>query len=171
MQTGPSFFSCQENTDTKRKNQMGVPTAGPILLGPPITRDEVIGRAKSWLRPSVSFSTDRRFENEHGRYRTDSSGFVCMALAAPEMSTDELTSTCLLVPRAELLAGDLLICAYYANTTRHAVIFERWTDRFRHAYLGMEQVHGIGTVRRTVLYPYEREQDSFLPRRYPMIQD
>jgi len=137
---------------------MSQPTAGTILLGPPITRDEVIARAKSWLRPSVSFHPGRRFANEHGRYRTDSSGFVCMALALPQTSIDELTAFCSLVSRDDLLAGDLLICAHHDTATRHS-------------YLGMEQVRGLGTVRRAVHYPYDQEQDAFLPRRYPMIQD
>ncbi|MGI5501432.1 hypothetical protein [Lentzea sp. CA-135723] len=142
-----------------------------VLLGPLITRAEVIVRAKSWLRPSVSFHPGRRFSNEHGRYRTDSAGFVCMALALPQTSIEELTAFCSLISRDDLLAGDLLICACHESATRHAIVFERWTDRSRDSYLGMEQVHGIGTVRRAVHYPYEKEQDAFLPRRYPMIQD
>ncbi|WP_394621469.1 hypothetical protein JNUCC0626_20925 [Lentzea sp. JNUCC 0626] len=150
---------------------MAHPTAGTILLGPPITRDEVIVRAKSWLRPSVSFHPGRRFANEHGRYRTDSSGFVCMALALPQTSIEELTAFCSLISRDDLLAGDLLICACDESPTRHAIVFESWADRFRRSYLGMEQVRDIGTVRRTVHYPYDQEQDAFLPRRYPMIRD
>ncbi|PWI11424.1 hypothetical protein DIZ27_05095 [Streptomyces sp. NWU339] len=56
------------------------------------------------------------------------------------------------VSLGDLKPGDLLIDADGSNTTRHVVIFEKWTDSSHTAYWAFEQRGGHGTDHRVRTY-------------------
>jgi hypothetical protein len=150
---------------------------GRILLGPVITRDLVMERARSWLRPAVDYSRTTLYRNRYGRYRKDSSGYVSMAWALPGhpphgpggLNTVGLEIVSTGINRDELCPGDVLVRAEGAREGRHVVLFAGWVDPTRTEYWGLEQVDGVGTIRRVMGYPYARDGGFYEPRRYVHI--
>lgn len=147
---------------------------GPEIGRGTISRDEIIGRAQSWLRPSVRYHQDSLHSNEHGTYRRDCSGYVSMAWGLPGAPPDlrggldilELASVGFDIIKTELLPGDALLRTDGTRDTRHVVIFERWADDERRGYWGFEQSRQYGTVHRVVHYPYEERASKYRPFRY-----
>ncbi|MGW6941589.1 hypothetical protein ACWGF3_21685 [Streptomyces xanthophaeus] len=96
--------------------------------GGPVTRDQVIARAKHWVDKDVQYSQSRWWKDDAtgGRYRQDCSGFVSMAWQLG----DSLTTRSLpqvadkLGGFSELEAGDAL-----NYPAAHALLFGGWTDR------------------------------------------
>src|SRR4051794_20978882 len=125
-----------------------------ILLGPDITRDQIIERAKSWLADEVAYSQTEMHENRYGRYRMDCSGFVSMAWSLPGypmlrdggLNTFGLASVSYPVSHKSLLPGDVLLRSDGTNMTRHVVIFDHWASR--DSYWGYEQAGDTGAVYR-----------------------
>jgi cell wall-associated NlpC family hydrolase len=154
-------------------------TARAIELGPKISRNRVIERARSWLVPGVSYSQVAFHENEYGRYRTDCSGYVSMAWALPGkppnrhggLDTVGLASVSAEIGKDELRPGDVLLRIEGTNLTRHVVIFAAWAGMERAAYWGYEQAGGIGTTYRVVPYPYEHGAGHYRQYRYVHIND
>ncbi|MGW7352165.1 hypothetical protein [Streptomyces sp. Z26] len=123
-----------------------------------LTPQEVLNRASTWLTANngaqVPYSQTQTWSDG---YRQDCSGYVSMALKlpAPGPNTVGLAGDRgLTTPIAlgNLKAGDLLIDADGSNTTRHVVIFEKWTDASHTAYKAYEQRGGHGTDHRTLTY-------------------
>lgn len=133
------------------------PSAGTrTRLGPPIRRSEIIERAESWLRPSVPYSANKFHHNEFGIFRTDCSGYVSMALQLPKpgpntvgLATSTYTKS---ITMAGLKQGDLVIDSTGTSTTRHVVIFDKWTSTAHTRYWVYEQEGGVGTAHDEVSY-------------------
>jgi hypothetical protein len=154
-------------------------TGRHIELGPRISRNQVIERARSWLAPSVSYSQIAFHDNEYGRYRTDCSGYVSMAWALPGkppnlhggLDTVGLAAVSYEIGKDELRPGDVLLRMVGTNLTRHVVIFAAWTGINRTAYWGYEQAGGIGTTYRVITYPYEHGANHYQQHRYIHVND
>jgi hypothetical protein len=139
-----------------------------------ISRNEVIERARSWLRPTVPYSQTAFHRNEYGRYRTDCSGYVSMAWALPGnppsrhggLDTRGLATVSVTIHEDELLPGDVLLRTNGTNLIRHAVIFSDWVDLDHNAYWGFEQAGGTGTTCRVIAYPYEHGAGHYRNHRY-----
>ncbi|MEV4316276.1 hypothetical protein [Actinocrispum sp. NPDC049592] len=142
-----------------------------ILLGPDVTRDQVMERARSWLTEEVPYSQTELHTNQYGRYRADCSGYVSMAWGLPGhpmlrdggLNTFGLAAVSYPVHHKDLLPGDVLLRSDGTNITRHVVIFDRWASR--NSYWGFEQAGDSGTTYRVQLYP----QRLYMPRRYVRI--
>ena len=145
----------------------------------PITRDEVLTRARSWLAPPIPYSQTSFHTNEFGCYRTDCSGYVSMAWALPGrppsrhggLDTVGLAAVSSPVAKDDLAAGDVLLLADGTRLTRHVAIFETWTDEHHTAYWGLEQLGGTGTTHRVIAYPYSLPPSSgrYQPHRHPHL--
>src|SRR4051794_15145793 len=97
-----------------------VPPSQPTapVPGGPVSRREVLERAQSWVTRGVRYLTaDGRCPasapDPHGRlYRTDCSGYVCMAWHVDgEPSTEKFGDLGGPIHRDELLPGDALLWA------------------------------------------------------------
>lgn len=122
---------------------------------PKVTRDQVIARAKTW-HPHTSSRVPYSQSKTHGGYRTDCSGYASMTLRLPKPgpNTVGLASSkySTRIKMSQLKKGDLIIDAIGSNTTRHVVIFEKWTSSKHTAYWAYEQRGGYGTDHRTRTY-------------------
>jgi hypothetical protein len=138
-----------------------------LELGPPISRNEIVTRARSWLRPEVAYGHAEFHDNEFGRYRRDCAGYVSMAWGLPERPFDTagLVALSVRIAKRELRAGDILARVDGARFNRHVAIFCGWADNTRDAYWGFELVGGIETVYRIIGYPYDKTAD-YQPFRY-----
>ncbi|MFW3469925.1 RICIN domain-containing protein [Streptomyces microflavus] len=95
--------------------------------GGPVTRQEVIQRAQSWVDRKVPYSTagSSRGPDDTGRtWRTDCSGFVSMTWRLPASETTRtLPRLTKQISRSELRPGDIL------NSPEHVVLFGGWIDQ------------------------------------------
>ncbi|GAA4305784.1 hypothetical protein BJY14_003760 [Actinomadura luteofluorescens] len=126
-----------------------------VAAVPKVTRDQVIARAKTW-HPHTSSRVPYSQSKTHGGYRTDCSGYASMTLRLPKPgpNTVGLASSTYSkrISMSQLKKGDLIIDAIGSNTTRHVVIFEKWTSSKHTAYWAYEQRGGYGTDHRTRTY-------------------
>jgi hypothetical protein len=158
---------------------MSTPRPMWSVTEPGITRDQIIERARSWLRPSVPYSQTQFHENEYGTYRTDCSGYVSMAWGLPGrppnphggLDTVGLAEVSYLIDKRQLRAGDVLLCPDGTNLTRHVAVFAQWADETEIVYWGFEQAGGTGTVFRPIHYPYEPVSGAFRAFRYAGVID
>ncbi|MET7637323.1 hypothetical protein [Streptomyces sp. NPDC005438] len=136
-----------------------------------ISRATVIKRAKTWLTANngsqVPYSQSKTFQG----YRTDCSGYASMALKYGKpgtntvgLATSDFTSK---IKMANLKKGDLVIDAKGSNTTRHVVIFEKWTSSAKNKYWAYEQRGGHGTDHRKLTYGLGSDEfDAYRPKKY-----
>ncbi|WP_445270772.1 hypothetical protein [Streptomyces sp. DSM 41634] len=96
--------------------------------GGPVTREQVIARAKDWVKEAVPYSMERWWKDDAtgGFYRQDCSGFVSMAWQLKESHTTQTLPSVAnrLAGFDQLEAGDALD---YPDA--HAVLFGGWTDK------------------------------------------
>ncbi|MFF0106042.1 C40 family peptidase [Streptomyces hirsutus] len=123
-----------------------------------VTPAEMLRRARTWLTADngsqVPYSQTSVWSDG---YRQDCSGYVSMTLGlwksgpnTVELASDRSLTTP--ISLGDLKPGDLLIDADGSNTTRHVVIFEKWTDSSHTAYSAFEQRGGHGTDHRVRTY-------------------
>ncbi|MFI2413715.1 peptidoglycan-binding protein [Streptomyces sp. NPDC018947] len=123
-----------------------------------VTPAEMLRRARTWLTANngaqVPYSQTSVWSDG---YRQDCSGYVSMTLGlwksgpnTVELATNRSLTTP--ISLGDLKPGDLLIDASGSNTTRHVVIFEKWTDSSHTAYTAFEQRGGHGTDHRVRTY-------------------
>ncbi|MFE9566795.1 RICIN domain-containing protein [Streptomyces sp. NPDC006487] len=101
-------------------------SAASAKVGSPMTREQVIQRAQSWVDQKVPYSQKGAWpEKAIGReWRTDCSGFVSMAWMLPASETTRtLPDVAEPISTAELLPGDIL------NSPEHVVLFAGWIDK------------------------------------------
>jgi hypothetical protein len=126
-----------------------------VAAVPKVTRNQVIARAKTW-HPHTGSRVPYSQSKTHGGYRTDCSGYASMTLRLPKPgpNTVGLASSTYSkrISMSQLKKGDLIIDAIGSNTTRHVVIFEKWTSSKHTAYWAYEQRGGYGTDHRTRTY-------------------
>ncbi|MCP9951554.1 hypothetical protein [Actinomadura madurae] len=115
---------------------------------PKVTRDQVIANAKTW-NPHTSSRVPYSQSKTHGGYRTDCSGYASMTLRLPKPGPNTVglasSTYSTRISMSQLKKGDLIIDAIGSNTTRHVVIFEKWTSGKHTAYWAYEQRGGYGT--------------------------
>ncbi|WP_198047134.1 hypothetical protein [Kutzneria sp. 744] len=109
-------------------------TAAPATssLGGPITRSEVIARAKAWYDHNPGPYDQGAFSpgpSGDGSYRHDCSGYVSMALhLAHSPSTADLPNYGYEIPWQDLKPGDFFNRSNTAYPVGHSFIFEKWDD-------------------------------------------
>ncbi len=139
----------------------------------PISRWEVIQRAKSWTDAHVPYSMTGR----HGGYRTDCSGFVSMAwhldTALGGLTTAGLPSVADPIGKDDLAAGDILLMRpdESADGIGHVVLFVAWADPRHTAYEAMDEEGDEGARLHVLPYPYRPGYGTFHPYRYHNITD
>ncbi|WP_255948984.1 hypothetical protein [Streptomyces odontomachi] len=136
-----------------------------------VTRDTVIARAQTWLTADDGHQVPYSQSATWDGYRTDCSGYVSMALelAKPGPNTVGLATSTYTskIAMGNLEKGDLVIDATGTSTTRHAVIFEKWTSSAHTAYWAYEQRGGHGTDHRTLTYGLGTDDyDAYRPNKY-----
>ncbi|MEU4806175.1 NlpC/P60 family protein [Actinosynnema sp. NPDC023587] len=144
-------------------------TSNDATRAAPITRREVIARAKDWLDPPVPYSMGAWHE---GR-RTDCSGYVSMAWNLDSsMTTVSLPDVAHRIEKDELRAGDVMMNGGPGSggANGHVAIFDRWAGHDHDTYWAYEQTPPH-TVHRKVPYPYFDNDTRFLPYRYNLIED
>ncbi|WP_258574442.1 helix-turn-helix domain-containing protein [Actinomadura parmotrematis] len=124
-------------------------TAAPAAVqgATPLTRDEILTRARSW-HPHSPDRVPYDQAGVFGGYRTDGSGYASMALGLPKPGPNSaglVASYCRAVPAADLEPGDLVINATGGPDQREALIFEKWTGQDRKAFWAFQQRRGYGT--------------------------
>jgi hypothetical protein len=100
-------------------------TAG-VHYGGPITRAEVIRRAKNWSDRNIQYSqANYAWDINNGRrYRTDCSGFVSMAWAlTTSRTTLNLHGVATRISWPDLKPGDMILLA-----GTHVQLFEKWAN-------------------------------------------
>ncbi|MET9414584.1 VCBS repeat-containing protein [Streptomyces klenkii] len=147
-------------------------------VGGPISREEVITRARTWSDQAVPYSQVSYLTQYGHKYRTDCSGFVSMAwnLATSSANnwgetTPTLTDFTSSIGKEDLKPGDILLNPAAGNDG-HVVIFNGWKDAAHTQYDAFEEAGGSTgrAVHRTVDYPYFG-RSGFSPRRYDKIVD
>ncbi|GGK93227.1 hypothetical protein Ppa06_60430 [Planomonospora parontospora subsp. parontospora] len=130
----------------------------------PMTRNQVLIRAQSWLDVGIPYSQTACHENRYGDYRTDCSGYVSMAWGlSRSYTTRDIHLVSNEIPRSDLRPGDIL-----NRYDDHMAIFVRWSDAARTKPLVREQAGSVGTVERT--WP-AATAGLYTPRRYHNIRE
>jgi hypothetical protein len=125
-----------------------------------VARATMIDRAGVWVANHVPYNQGADYDG----YREDCSGFVSMAWesAKPGHTTETLPEISKEITKADLLAGDVLLCV-----TEHVVLFGGWADASHTQYIAYEETRpGEGTVKRVTPYPYWYNTGCFIPHRY-----
>jgi hypothetical protein len=142
----------------------------------PVSRQEVLRRARFWVEQDVYYFTRDGLRpalapDPEGRdYRTDCSGYVCMAWRAPSQpSTSEFDLLGHEISREELRPGDALLWkgeGGYGADGGHVLLFAGWSDDSRSSYLGFELAGDRRARSWTVPYPYRDGDCRYVPWRY-----
>ncbi|MFC0848159.1 peptidoglycan-binding protein [Streptomyces noboritoensis] len=131
----------------------------------PMTRADIINRAKKWITAQVPYSMEKYWSDG---YRQDCSGFVSMAW---NLGTNEWTGSlgnfAVRITKDELQPGDMLLFHNPDNPTRgsHVVIFGGWTDYTHTYYIAYEQTPPLARKQATP-YGYWSNSSRYLPYRY-----
>ncbi len=155
----------------------GTAVAAPAHAAPSVVHPNAyspattIARAKTWLTAINGHQVPYSQTTTYGGYRTDCSGYASMALslAKPGPNTVGLATTTYTkkIAMANLKRGDLVIDSTGTSTTRHAVIFDKWTSAAHSAYWVYEQEGGVGTAHDVVSYGLGGDQyHAYRPNKY-----
>ncbi|MEV5959187.1 peptidoglycan-binding protein [Streptomyces sp. NPDC051987] len=142
----------------------GASVQGPVTT-PPITRTQIINRAKTWVGAQVPYSMSLYWTDG---YRQDCSGYVSMAWG---LTGNEWTGTlgqfATRITKDELQPGDILLFHNPDNPEKgsHVVIFGGWTDYTHTSYTAYEQTPPRAR-RQTTPYAYWTDSAKYLPYRY-----
>lgn len=125
-------------------------------------RQQVLNRAQTWIdQGGVPYSQSAYHEG----YRTDCSGYASMALGldAPGLNTVGLADPSV---SSKIAMADLVIDADGDNTTRHVVIFVKWTDASKTSYVAYDQSYNSNTSKQVRNYGIgEDDYDAYRPHR------
>ena len=143
----------------------GCPTATAVTASPDgrsgcAGLDAVFARARTWLTAwpgggPVPYMSSNATGDRFGGYRRDCSGYVSMALGlpGPGLNTVDLAAHSIIIGKAEMQPGDLLIKPA-SGGAGHVVLFAGWTDKAMSSYWGYEQSGDGGTHYRRIPFPY-----------------
>ncbi|MFE5032931.1 peptidoglycan-binding protein [Streptomyces sp. NPDC056683] len=142
----------------------GKPVKGPVTT-PPITRTQIINRAKTWVTAKVPYSMSLYWTDG---YRQDCSGYVSMAwgLTGNEW-TGSLDQFGTKITKEELQPGDILLFHNPDDPEKgsHVVIFGGWTDYTHTSYTVYEQTPPHARSQPTP-YAYWSNSSKYVPYRY-----
>lgn len=131
-----------------------------------MNRPQAIKRAKYWAKRGVPYSQT----GWNGGYRRDCSGLVSYAWDLPvNVTTWRIPLIAKKISKKSLMQGDVLLNAQGGVGGRHVVIFEKWANKQKTAYYGIEQTGATGidgAVRRKLPYPYKFDKGLYKPYRY-----
>ncbi|MFJ8308409.1 MULTISPECIES: peptidoglycan-binding protein [unclassified Streptomyces] len=145
----------------------GSPASGQQKLRP-LTRAEIINRAKKWVAASVPYDMEEYWTDG---YRQDCSGYVSMAW---DLGTNEWTGSLaefgVRTTKEELQPGDMLLFHNPSNPTKgsHVVLFGGWTDHTHNYYTAYEQTPP-GTRKQATPYAYWKNSGRYVPYRYKAL--
>ncbi|TQK44793.1 hypothetical protein FBY35_6319 [Streptomyces sp. SLBN-118] len=143
---------------------LGKPDSAPAPLRP-VTRAEIINRAKQWVAAKVPYSMNAYWSDG---YRQDCSGYVSMAwnLGSNEW-TGSLAQFATRITREQLEPGDILLFHNPDDPTKgsHVTIFGGWTDYTHTYYVAYEQTKPY-TRKQPTPMAYWTNSDRYLPYRY-----
>jgi hypothetical protein len=130
---------------------------------PPITRDDVLIRARTWVAAKVPYS----MEAYYGGYRTDCSGFVSMAWHADDSyTTRSMYQVTREITKDELRPGDALLWRkWYGDEIGHVRLFGGWLGTGHSRYWVYEQAASTGSAARSE-YAWADTADLYQPIRY-----
>ncbi|WP_240135637.1 peptidoglycan-binding protein [Streptomyces sp. MUM 178J] len=152
----------------------GRPLAGPAVGSAdgqeaeplrPMTRAEIINRAKKWVAAKVPYSMEKYWSDG---YRQDCSGYVSMAWNLPRNEwTGSLALFATKISREDLQPGDILLFHNPLNPTigSHVTIFGGWTDYTHDYYVAYEQTPPH-TRKQATPMAYWTNSDSYVAYRY-----
>jgi hypothetical protein len=132
---------------------------------PPITRAEIISRAKTWVAAQVPYSMSDYWSDG---YRQDCSGFVSMAWNLPENEwTGSLDQYGVRISKEDLQPGDILLFHNPDDPEdgSHVVLFGGWTDSKHTYYTAYEETPPHARQQATP-YKYWSNSDRYVPYRY-----
>ncbi|MFJ8491335.1 peptidoglycan-binding protein [Streptomyces sp. NPDC094038] len=142
----------------------GKPVKGPVTT-PPITRTQIINRAKTWVTAKVPYSMSLYWTDG---YRQDCSGYVSMAwgLTGNEW-TGSLDQFGTKITKEELQPGDMLLFHNPDDPEKgsHVVLFGGWTDYTHTSYAVYEQTPPHARSQSTP-YAYWTNSAKYVPYRY-----
>lgn len=107
-------------------------------IGGPISRSEVIARARYWLGAGLTYSqSGYAWDVDRSRqYRRDCSGMVGMAWKlAADPDTDHLPKYATEISPHDLRPGDLLDYIVGDHSHHHAILFQAWENASQFSYL------------------------------------
>lgn len=142
----------------------------------PISRTEVLARARTWLTPSISYDMNGSAAAPDGvMYRSDCSGYASMALHldAPGRSTIDLPDvTRVLGSKDDLKPGDLLgiMGSDTGGAGGHVMIFVKWNDTSHSSFTVYEHSGNPDRPHKSVYdWPIQDSRGTYLPYRYDKI--
>lgn len=161
------------------KSQRAVAAPKKSVTDGPITRAEVLARARTWLTdPSISYDMSGRADDPNGvPYRSDCSGYASMALHldAPGRSTIDLPDvTHVLNDKDDLKPGDLLgiMGPSTGGAGGHVMIFVKWNDDSHSSFTVYEHSGNPDRPHESVHeWPIQDSRGAYLPYRYDKIVD
>ncbi|CEJ81597.1 hypothetical protein VHEMI01717 [[Torrubiella] hemipterigena] len=149
---------------------------GGGAVGSPIKRSDVIARARFWTNKHIPYSQTATSPDPQGlRYRTDCSGFVCMALhaSAPGLNTVSLPSISHRINWADLQPGDLVgtLGPGTGGDAGHVTLFLEWVDGSHNSYRSLECNGSDGCVQMVERVGWTDGPFTAQPYRYNNIRD
>lgn len=136
--------------------------------GTPISRDQVLDRARTWVDNPVPYSMKAYAPDHLGRdYRTDCSGFVSLSWHLDtSATTTTMTDHATEIPAADLKPGDVLNvkAGVQGRDIGHVRLFVRWADEAKTEYVAWEQ-----TPPQTLQHTYSLQDnldEGYVPLRY-----
>ncbi|MGC0331774.1 hypothetical protein RKD23_004764 [Streptomyces sp. SAI-170] len=144
----------------------GRPAQGSTVTeAPPITRAEIINRAKKWVAAQVPYSMTAYWSDG---YRQDCSGFVSMAWNLPGNEwTGTLGRFGDRIAKEDLQPGDILLFhnPVSPQSGSHVVLFGGWTD-YTHSYYIAYEATRPHARRQATPYAYWSHSGQYLAYRY-----
>ena len=170
--------SAEKRPTVKSQRAVAAPAPKSVTDGP-ITRTEVLARARTWLTdPSISYDMGGRADDPNGvPYRSDCSGYASMALHldAPGRSTIDLPDvTSVLDDKDDLKPGDLLgiMGPSTGGAGGHVMIFVKWNDDSHSSFTVYEHSGNPDRPHKSVYeWPIQDSRGAYLPYRYDKIVD
>lgn len=142
----------------------------------PISRQQILDRADFWISQGIPYSMEKTEPDANGRaYRTDCSGFVCMALHAnsPGYNTVSLPDIATPISWDEIQPGDFVgtLGAGTGGAAGHVTLFVSFTDDTKAAYNTLECKGGDGCVAYTRSVGWTVGDFTSEPYRYIRVTD
>ncbi|MEV2251314.1 peptidoglycan-binding protein [Streptomyces sp. NPDC050147] len=168
-ETGPAPGTPQGDTGPLYGAPSGSGSPGPAASAAPITRTEILTRAKKWVAAKVPYDMGAYWSDG---YRQDCSGYVSMAWnLGSNQWTGSLSSFAVRITKSQLQPGDILLFHNPANPEKgsHVTIFGGWANAAQTQYVAYEQTRPHTRVK-TTPYAYWSNGSRYLPYRYKEVE-
>ncbi|MGW4894757.1 hypothetical protein ACWEQL_21180 [Kitasatospora sp. NPDC004240] len=175
LAAGLTVFPAHADSSPTPQRPTGTGTLGKgAAPGGPVTRDQVLARARHWAEKRVGYSQKLWWSDNAtgGGYRQDCSGFVSMAWQLTDSyDTTGLFSVADRITWEELQPGDALDIGGY---TGHAILFAGWTDKAQGAFRyysesSKSRPTSVATARRGDALIAKHPTSAYVPLRYRKI--